>query len=216
MFLLFSITGFVWACIFALRARGRINNKESSSPGLAFCTRFSRQRAGRLAIVALAVGVLSPLGAVIQWRSINSCKGNPKAASSNIFKHRENIRKQAKYLDKESDYLIGDLQNTSEELNKLGDTMGQGLVKEHQEALDKGSREQWCQSIISSGNKRGCEALLGILDRINDLPTRLDLLYCFQQISGIDLGITLHSQLSEKELTSRIAEAKRKWKESGF
>ena len=189
MFLLFSAAGFMWGCILVLRARGGINNKESSAPGLAFCARIPRRLAGQLAIVALAIGFFSLIGANAQWQAI---------AAKREFDHR-----------------IAKLQNIGTGLVKLSDEIFQGLVEEHQAALDSGNREQLCQSIIDSANKQNCEVLLGVSDLINDSPMRMSLLYCFQEISGIDLEITLDSQLNEKELAAKIAEAKRKCKDAG-
>ena len=111
--------------------------------------------------------------------------------------------------------IVGETERSGDQvievLEGLIDSQLKGLVESHRTAVKGGRRDAWRQQIIDEC-RQNVETLVKIFPRTDEHLMKVDLLYCLQELTGVDLAMSPDQDLPPDALAARFATLQRKYK----
>ena len=177
-----AVVAALYGTIFFLHSRGRWKGFRGAWPPQKFWATFPRQYSGW---IALGLAVLTIVLAAEFVSMVNEMRQPADL--------REAMQRVTRSLDDFEAAVYGT------------------VAESHRRAVGQRKRGLWRQWIIDDFRKDP-PMLLELYGKIDDPLTKVDLLYCLQEITGVDLGLKPDQDMSPDALAAKFATLRRKYK----
>ena len=197
-----ALAAALYGTMFLLHSLGRWKGFKTAWPPQKFWATFPRHYSGWIAIGLLLLVIVFVTDFVSSVGELAGKKDVP-SAPRDIRTALEQVDNALKKLADSHDYL-------GKTIEGLQNSMIEVLVESHRTAVKEGKRDAWRKDIMEESREE-VRALFEVFPRIEEHLTKVDLLYCLQELTGVDLALSPDQDLSPDALAAKFATAQRKY-----